>query len=283
MSAPSAVAQPRPTRRIQPTRGLAWIDVSEIWRYRELLYLLLWRDIKARYKQTFLGAFWAIFRPFISMVLFTVIFGHLAHIKTGSSIPYPLFVFTGVLVWTYFSSTVTSGASSIAGNASILGKIYFPRLYAPLAAVVAPLVDFALSFVIMIGLFAWYSRLPSWHIVFLPAVLLLALAIGLGISLWLASASIRYRDLQFALPFAVQIWLYITPIIYPVSLVPPSYRWLIDLNPATAVAEGARWSLLGGSPPAGWALVASIGMAALLLVSGILYFRRAERTFVDVM
>ncbi len=285
MSAPTAaVARPaRPVRRIQPTRGLAWIDLSEIWRYRELLYLMLWRDIKARYKQTYLGAFWAIFRPFVSMVLFTVIFGHLARIKSGSDVPYPLFVFTGVLVWTYFSSTVTSGAASVGSNAAILAKIYFPRLYAPLAAVTAPLVDFLLSLTIIFGLFAWFGRAPSWHIVFLPCVLLLAMSIGFGISLWLSSASIRYRDIQFALPFVVQIWIYVTPVIYPVSFVPSSYRWLLDLNPATAVAEGARWSLLGAPFPAGWAVVGSVVTATALLLTGLLYFRRAERTFVDVL
>ncbi len=279
---PQPVA-PRRVRRIQASRGLVRIDFEELWRYRELLYLLVWRDVKARYKQTFLGAFWAIFRPFVSMILFTVIFGHLAKIKAGNDVPYPLFVFTGMLLWGYFSSTITGGASSLSSNSAILSKVYFPRVFAPLAAVTAPLVDFVLSFVVLAGLFVWFDHMPPWQIVLLPCFLLLALLTGLGISFWLASVTVKYRDVQFALPFVVQIWMYVSPVIYPITFVPDRYRWLLDLNPGTGILEGGRWAVLGGSPPAGWAVVGSACAATLLLVTGAVFFRRAERTFVDTI
>ncbi len=281
LAQPSAAS--RPVRRIQPSRGFFQLDLAELWRYRELLYFLVWRDVKARYKQTFLGPFWAVFRPFVSMVIFTVIFGHLARIKAGNGIPYPLFVFTGLLAWTYFSSTLTGGASSVVGSANLVTKAYFPRLYVPLAAVAAPLVDFALSFVVLVGMFAWYQRFPSWHIVFLPFFVALALLAGLGISLWLAPITVRFRDVPFALPFIVQLWMYATPVIYPVTLVPPHWRWLISVNPLTAVVEGFRFSLLGPGSPGATALGSSIGISVALVATGLVYFRRMERRFADLI
>lgn len=274
---------PRAVRRIGPRRSALSLELPEIWRFRELLYILIWRDVKARYKQTFLGAFWAIFRPFASMVIFSIIFGNLAGIKPGSNVPYPLFVFTALLAWTYFSSTVTGGASSVVGSGGLITKAYFPRLYVPLASVAAPLVDFALSLVVLIGMFAWYRRVPSWHLVFLPLFLLLALVIGLGISLWLGPLTVRFRDVPFALPFVVQIWLYVTPIIYPISFVPERFRWLLALNPVTAVIDGFRYSLLGSGGPSVSLLAISMGVAAALTVSGLVYFRRAELRFADLM
>lgn len=278
MPAPPASSD---VRRLEPTRGFAGIDLHELWSFRELLYYLVWRDVKVRYKQTYLGGFWAIFKPFISMVMMSVIFGGLVGIKPGNGVPYPLFVYAGVLVWTYFSSGAANASSSLLANASLLSKSYFPRLHAPLAAAVAPLVDFVLAFVVVIGLFAYYGFAPSWHIVFLPVFLLLALAAALVLGLWLAGLTVRYRDIPFALPFVLQVWMYATPVIYPTSLVPERFRWLIALNPLTAVVDGSRWAMLGGAPPGGVSLAASIGVVAVALAGGVFVFRRSERTFAD--
>ncbi len=273
----------RTVRRIQPSRGLIGIDLPELWNYRELLFHLIWRDVKARYKQTFLGSFWAIFRPFISMVIMSVVFGRLAGITSGSDVPYPLFLFSGVLLWTYFSSNISGGSASMAGASGLISKAYFPRLFVPFAAVATPLVDFALSLFVLIGLYAWYMFLPPWQIVTMPFFLALTLLIGFGISLWLAPVTVRYRDIPFALPFLLQLWMYATPIIYPVTLVSPHWRWVLSLNPMTGATEGFRWALLGGAPPGYGAVGASVLIAAGLVVSGLFSFRRAERTLVDLI
>lgn len=273
----------RVVRRLQPSRGFIPIDFAEIWRFRELLYRFLWRDIKSRYKQTFLGPVWAVGRPLASMVIMAAVFGGLANFKSGSGVPYPLFLYTGILVWTYFSSALTGTASSLVSNAGILGKAYFPRIYAPLSAVTTPLVDFLLSLTIALGLFAWFGTWPTWHIVFLPAFVLLALVAAVGIGLWLCGAVVRYRDIPFALPFVIQIWFYATPILYPISKLPEPYRTLIALNPMTAVVEGFRWSLLAVAPPKLGVLGVSAGLALLVALCGLYYFRRTERTIVDLM
>jgi lipopolysaccharide transport system permease protein len=270
-------------RRIQPSTGLVPVDFGELWRYRELLFFFMWRDVKARYRQTFLGPVWAILRPFISMVLFSAIFGGLAGITSGSSIPYPLFVYAGLLGWNYFSSGLTGGSSSILSNAALMSKAYFPRLYAPISAVIAPIVDFFFAVLIVFGLFAYYHRWPSWHLVFLPGFLVLAMLSGLGVGLWLAGAAVRYRDLGFALPFLIQVWMYVTPVIYPVSLVPERYRWLLSLNPVTAVVNGFRWSFFSGPAPSIGSLAGSIGFSLVVGVSGIYWYRRTERTIADMI
>lgn len=259
------------------------VDFRELWAYRALLYLFAWRDIKTRYRQTFLSGFWAIFRPLSTMVLFSVIFGGLAHIKSGSGVPYPLFVYTGLLVWTYFASAAGNGVSAIAANGGLINKAYFPRLYAPLAVVTAPLVDFVLAVVVLLGLFGWYRRAPSWHIVFAPFFLLLVVLLALSISLWLSGASVKYRDIGFGVPFVIQIWMYVTPVIYPASFVPDRFRWLLALNPMTAPIEGFRWSLLGSGFPKGGGLAVSLGMTLFLVVTGVYFFRRSERTFADLL
>jgi lipopolysaccharide transport system permease protein len=278
---PVATPARRRHRRIEPSRGLIPIDLGELWQYRDLLYYFTWRDIKARYKQTFLGAFWAIFRPLVSMIMFAVIFGGLAGIKSGSSVPYPLFVYAGTLAWTYFSSALTSGSSSLLNNAGLMSKAYFPRLYAPIAAVTAPLVDFVLSMTIVFGLFAYFHRWPSWHMIFLPFFLLIAMAAGMGVGFWLSGATVRYRDVGFAMPFVIQIWMYATPIIYPSSLVPERWRWLLALNPVTAVVEGFRWSLFGTGGPHVRDLLFALAFTLAVAVPGLFFFRRTERTIVD--
>jgi lipopolysaccharide transport system permease protein len=274
----------RQVRRLQPSSGFIPIDFGEIWRYRELLYRFLWRDIKARYKQTYLGPFWAIFRPIASMVVMAAVFGGVAGLTSGSKgVDYPLFLYVGLLVWNYFSSALTGTASSLAGNAGILGKAYFPRIYAPLGAVTAPLVDFALALVIAFGLFAYYGRWPSWQVMFLPAFVLLALVAGAGVGLWLCGAVVRYRDVPFALPYVIQLWFYATPIVYPLTKIPEPYRSLLALNPLTSVIEGVRWSLLGISPPNGGILAVSALLALVVAAAGMYFFRRTERTIVDMI
>lgn len=268
-------------RRIEARRGLVKLDLREIWRYRELLYFLVWRDIKARYRQTVLGSFWAIFRPFVQMVIFTVIFAHLAGIKTGSDLPYPLFVYPPLLMITFFTSALNGGSASIVGNAQLVTKAYFPRIYLPAAAVLAPLVDFLLSFTVLVGLFAWYGRAPSWHVVFLPAYILLALVLALGLALWFGAFTVRYRDVPYALPFLTQVWMYATPVIYPASLVPSRFHWLLALNPLSGIAIGSRWSLVGGSAPSVAFLAGSISISFVVAVTGLIYFRRREPTFPD--
>jgi lipopolysaccharide transport system permease protein len=283
---PTASATARPERRvhrIEPSRGWRPVNLRELWRYRELSYFFLVRDIKARYKQTYLGPAWAIIRPLTSMILFSAIFGGLAGIQSGSNMPYPLFVTPGVIAFGYFSSALTGTSGSILNNSGLLSKAYFPRLYAPLAAVLTPIVDLLLALTVLLGLFAYYERLPNWRIVFLPAFLLLAAVVALGFGLWLAGVAVRYRDVAYGLPFVLQIVQYMTPVIYPVSFIPSQYRWLLALNPLTAVVAGFRWSILGtpfGSPSV---LIASCSVAIVVTTTGLFAFRRTERTIVDML
>lgn len=270
-----------PVRRIQADRGLLHVGLAELWRFHELLLFLVWRDIKARYRQTVLGGFWAIFRPFVSMVVFTVIFGHVAKIKTGSDLPYALFVFPGVLIWTYFTSALNGGASAVVGNAQLVTKAYFPRIHLLFAALVAPLIDFLLSLVIVIGLFAYYHRVPTWHILLLPVFVGLTFLLCFGLSLWLAPLTVRYRDVPYALPFAIQIWMYLTPVLYPPTFVPQRFHWLLALNPVSGAAVGTRWSLVGGGAPGAALLGSSVGVSIALIVTGTMYFRRREPSFPD--
>jgi lipopolysaccharide transport system permease protein len=273
----------RTTHRIEPSHGLIPIDFGELWRFRELSYFLLIRDVKARYKQTYLGPAWAILRPLVTLVIFSALFGGLAGIKPGSDIPYPLFVTPGVLAFTYFQSALTGSSGSILSNAGLMSKAYFPRLYAPISAVLTPLVDLLLSLVVLFGLFVYFDRAPSWHIIFLPAFFALTAIVGLGCGLWLCGVTVRYRDVAFGLPFILQIWQYATPVIYPLSFIPDRYRWLLALNPMTAVVNGFRWSVLG-TPIGGLSVVlGSCAFALVVLVTGLFAFRRTERTIVDMI
>jgi lipopolysaccharide transport system permease protein len=271
------------TRRIQPSRGFVPVDVAELWRYRELLYRLVWRDVKARYKQTILGPIWAVLRPFVSMVLMAAVFGGLAGFQSGSNVPYPLFLYGGLLVWTYFVSAITGSASSLLNYGSMLGKAYFPRLFAPFAAVTAPLVDFALALVIVFGLFGYYGRWPSWHIVLLPFFVALAGMIGFGVGIWLCGISVRFRDVPYTLPFITQLWFYATPVLYPVSKLPKPFSTLLIFNPVTSVIEGFKWCLLGITPPNIFVVAGSAVFAFALSLLGLFFFRRTERTIVDML
>ena len=282
---------PRSVQRIQPSRGLIPVNVGELWRYRGLAAFFLLRDIKTRYRQTYLGPGWAILRPLMTIIVFSVIFGGLVGISPGTDIPYPLWITPAVLAMAYFSSALTGSSASLITNRSLISKVYFPRLYVPLITTFTPLVDLLLGITVLLGLFLYFHRTPSWHIVFLPAFLALTVLIAAGFGLWVSAFTARYRDLVFALPFALQIWQYITPVIYPASFVPSTYRWLLAFNPLTAVVAGFRWSILGmpagvGVGEAGGSmtdLLASVGVALGVVVSGLIVYRRAERTMADLL
>jgi lipopolysaccharide transport system permease protein len=282
--APSRVAvHPNGVNRIQPSPWLVPVRFAELWRYRELLRFFVLRDVKSRYRQTFLGPFWAVLRPLLTIVVFSAIFGGLAGISPGTDIPYPLWVTPGVLAFGYVATALTNTSTSLVSNSNLITKVYFPRVYVPLSTAITPLVDFAIGLLVLLGLFAYYRRAPSWHIVFLPAFLGLAVIVVVGVGLWISSFTARYRDAVFGVPFLVQIWQYATPVIYPVTFIPPAYRWLLALNPFTAVVAGFRWSLLGEPFGSLVGLAASIAIGVGLTVCGLYVFRRTERIMVDML
>lgn len=280
---PHMAADPREAHRIQPSRWLVPVDFRELWHYRELMRFFILRDLKSRYRQTYLGVSWAILKPFITMIVFSAIFGGLAGFKSGTTIPYPLWVTPAVLLFGYVTSSVNNTSLSLVGNSNLIRKVYFPRLYVPFATAVTPIVDFLLGLLVLLGLFAYFDRAPSWRVVFLPAFVLLAVLVLSGTGLWLSAFTARYRDLIIGVPFLAQIWQYLTPGIYPVSYVPPAYRWLLDLNPLTAVVAGFRWSLLGLPFGSMTALAASLCIGVGAAASGLFLFRRTERFMVDLL
>jgi lipopolysaccharide transport system permease protein len=267
---------------IRPSKGWLSLRLREVWEYRELLYFLVWRDVKVRYKQSVLGATWAILQPVMTIVVFSVIFGNLARIPSDG-IPYPVFAFTALLPWNYFSSSLNRSSTSLVGSANLLTKVYFPRLVIPLTGVLAPLVDFAIAFVVLIGLLFYYQVTLTIALVWLPLFILLAGVTALSAGLWLSALNVKYRDVGHLVPFLIQIWMYATPIVYPSSLVPERWRLLYGLNPMAGVVEGFRWSLLGKEVTSGPMLLASVGVVILMLIGGLFYFRRMEKTFADVV
>jgi lipopolysaccharide transport system permease protein len=267
---------------IQPGGGLFHLELKSIWQYRELLYFLIWRDVKVRYKQTAIGAGWAIFQPLITMMIFTVIFCTFAKIPSDG-LPYPIFAFAALLPWNYFAQAIGRSSVSLVGSANLISKVYFPRLIIPLSAAVAPLVDFAVAFVILLAMMAWFGIAPTWGVLAMPLFLLLALATAVAVGLWLSALDVRYRDVGYTIPFVVQIWMYLSPVAYPVSLMPESWRLLYSLNPMAGVIEGFRWALLGKGNPDFGVMTASTVMVMALLLGGIVYFRQMERTFADVV
>ncbi len=266
---------------IEPSSGLRPINLRELWTYRELLYFLAWRDVKVRYKQTVLGAAWAILQPLLTMAVFAIFLGRLAHIASDG-LPYPLFSFAGLVPWTYFATAVTSGAMSIVGSQQLISKVYFPRLIIPLAATVTPLVDFAIAMVMLVAMLLWYHAVPSAAIVWLPLLVVLAVATAFATSLWLSTLTVLYRDVRYIVAFLMQFWMFATPVAYPASLVPEQWRLLYGLNPMTGVVEGFRWALVGGPSP-GPIVAASAVVVIAMLTAGLVFFRRAEGTFADVI
>jgi len=259
-----------------------------VWAYRELLYFLIWRDVKVRYKQTVLGAAWAILQPLMTMLVFTIFFGGLA--KVGSDgLPYPIFSYAGLLPWTFFAQGLSQSSASLVGSSNLIKKVYFPRLVIPISSVLGGLVDFAIAFVVLFGMMSYYGIWPSAAVVFLPLLLLLAIGAALGVGMWLSALNVEYRDVRYVVPFFVQLWLFVTPVIYPASTVAAKLRelglptWLYGLNPMAGVVEGFRWALLGTGSRPGPVLLASVAVTVLLLSSGAFYFRKMERTFADVV
>jgi lipopolysaccharide transport system permease protein len=271
-----------PLIKIRPSRGWIGLRLSELWEYRELLYFLTWRDIKVRYKQTVLGASWAIIQPFFTMVVFSLFFGRLAKMPSDG-VPYPIFSYTALVPWTFFATALGQSASSLVGSANLIKKVYFPRLVVPISSVLSGVVDFALAFAVLIGLMFFYGIVPTANILWLPLLLLLALVAALSVGLWLSALNVQFRDVRYIVPFVIQFWMLATPIAYPSSLLAEPWRTLYGLNPMVGVVEGFRWALLGSGAAPGPMLAVSAVMALLLLVSGAFYFRRMEKTFADMV
>jgi lipopolysaccharide transport system permease protein len=256
---------------------------QDIWRYRELLYFLAWRDILVRYKQTAIGIAWALIRPFITMVVFTVVFGNLAKFPS-EGVPYPILVFSALLPWQFFSNALSQCSNSLVTNSNLISKIYFPRLIVPISSIVVSFVDFMVSGIILLGLMAWYNYVPGWQILMLPVFVAIALAASIGAGLLFASLNVKYRDFGFIVPFIISIGQYISPVGFSSSIIPEKYRFLYSLNPMVGIIDGFRWSILGGESKLylpGFAL--SLGLVLIMLILGIIYFRKMERTFADVI
>lgn len=270
-----------PYKVIEPSRGWLSLNLRELWHFRDLLYFLAWRDVAVRYKQTVIGAAWAVIQPFFSMVVFSLFLGGLAKIPSDG-LPYPIFNYTAMVPWLFFSNALSQSANSLVGNANLIKKIYFPRLIIPISTVLSGVIDFGLAFVVLLGMMVYYRIYPTLNMLFTIPLLLLALITSLGVGLWLSGLNVQFRDVRYAVPFLTQFWMYVTPVVYPASLVPEQWRALYALNPMVGVIEGFRWALLGTSafPSSIWI---STVTAFLLLLSGAYYFRRLEKTFADVV
>lgn len=268
--------------RIEPPRGWIALKLADVWEYRELLYFLVWRDIKVRYKQTALGAAWSIIQPFFTMVVFSLFFGKLAKMPSDG-IPYPAFSYAALVPWTFFANALVQSSDSLVGSANLIRKVYFPRLVIPIASVLGGVVDFLLAFLMLLVLLAYYHIKPTINVVFLIPLFLLALTTALGVGLWLGSLNVKFRDVRYVVPFLSQLWLFLTPIAYPSSLLPQPWRTIYGLNPMAGVVEGFRWALLGTHTAPGAMVLVSAVAAIVILVGGMFYFRRMEKTFADTV
>ena len=268
--------------RIEPSKGWVALQLKELWAYRELLYFLIWRDVKVRYKQTALGAAWAIIQPVFTMIVFSLFFGRLAKIPSDG-IPYPIFAYAALVPWTFFSNGLSQASNSLVGSANLLKKVYFPRLSVPIASVLSGLIDFLIAFIVLLGMMLYYGIHPTLNVIWLPFLLLLTVITSLGVSLWLSAMNVHFRDVRHILPFLAQLWLFATPIAYPSSLLSEQWRTLYSINPMVGVVEGFRWALLGVETAPGPMLIVSSLASLALLVGGVFYFRRLEKTFADVV
>ncbi|MDA8174636.1 MAG: ABC transporter permease [Nitrospiraceae bacterium] len=268
--------------RIRPSRGLVSLKLDELWEHRELLYFLTWRDIKVRYKQTLLGAGWAIIQPFFTMVVFSLFFGKLAKMPSDN-IPYPIFSFAALVPWTFFSNGLNQASNSLVGSANLITKVYFPRLAIPLASVLVGAVDFTLSFMVLIVMMFYFGLTPTVNILWLPLLLVLVVVISLGVALWLSALNVKFRDVRYVIPFLTQVWLFATPIAYPSSLLKQPWKTIYGINPMAGVVEGFRWALLGTKTAPGPIIIVSAVMSMLVLVTGAIYFRSTEKTFADLV
>lgn len=271
-----------PVFEIRPPRGWLTLNLRELWEYRELLYILAWRDVKVRYKQTAIGALWVVLQPILTMVLFSVLFGSFAQLPSGG-IPYPIFVFTGLLPWQLFARALSDSSTSLVANQGLISKIYFPRLMIPFASVLAGLVDFGIALLVLIVLMLVYGIVPTVAIFTLPLFLLLTVATALAVGLWLSALNVKYRDVMYTIPFLTQFWFFATPIAYSSAIVPEQWRVLFGLNPMVGVVEGFRWALLGNSAAPGALLAVSTVIVVILLAGGLVYFRRTEKSFADLV
>lgn len=267
--------------RIRSTQSFA-LELGETWKYRELLFFLVWRDVKVRYKQTLLGASWAILQPTMTMVVFTIFFGTFAKLPS-EGIPYPLFAFCGVLPWQLFATALLESSNSLVVNQNLISKVYFPRLILPVAAMLAAVVDFAVALIVLAGMMIYFGISPSVTMLLIPAFVVLTLVIALAVGLWLSALNVRYRDIRYVVPFVAQLWMFATPVAYSGTIVPQEVRTIWALNPMAAVIEGFRWALLGTQAPNGSMVAVSVAVVLAVLAIGAMYFRRVEQTFVDVI
>ena len=266
---------------IQPSKKWNLLSLKDIWAYRELLFFLTWRDVKVRYKQTALGAAWAILQPLFMMVIFTIFFGRLAGVDSAG-IPYPLFALAGLVPWTFFSNAITASGNSLVGSANLITKVYFPRLIVPAAAMLAGLVDFALAFLLFCAMMAYYRVAPTIHVLFLPVLIVMTALFALGVGTWMSALNVKYRDVRFALPFLIQLWLFVSSVILPSSALPHKYRWLLMLNPMSGIIEGYRSALFG--LPFDWPALATAAVITIVVLAYAIYsFARVERSFADII
>jgi len=271
-----------PLTIIEPSKGWIPVDFKEIWKYRELLYFLTKREIQVRYKQTVLGGLWAIIQPFFTMVVFTLFFGRLAKMPSDG-IPYPIFVYAGLLPWTYFANALSSSGNSLVGSANLISKVYFPRIIIPGSSSLAGLLDFFVAMMVLFVMMAYYGFVPGAAILLFPFLIGLTFLCAVGVGLWLSALNVQYRDIRYVIPFLIQLWMFVSPVIYPVSLVPQKYQWALALNPMGGVIEAYRASLLGHMPVDWFLLSISTGIIIIIFTSGMYYFRRMEKTFADVV
>jgi lipopolysaccharide transport system permease protein len=263
-------------------KGIFQLDLAAIWQYRELLYFFVWRDLKVRYKQTAIGICWVILQPLISMAIFTLIFGMFAKIPSDG-LPYPLFAYSALLPWNYFSSALQRANASVVGDAHLIAKVYFPRLILPIVGTASGIVDFAVAFILLLGMMIWYGIPFTWLMLFVPVFLVFALVTALAVGLWFSALNVRYRDFAYIMPFLVQIWMFLSPVVYPVSMIPERYRLVYGLNPMAGVIEGFRWAILGKNAPDFAVVTISAVVVTAILIGGVVFFRNMERTFADIV
>lgn len=267
---------------IKPPSGWLSLDLREVWAYRELLFLLSWRDVSVRYKQSLVGIGWAVIQPVMTMLIFTLVFGKFAKLPS-EGVPYPIFTYCALLPWNYFARSLGDSSNSLVGSANLVTKVYFPRLVLPLSKVFAGLIDFGVAFVILLGMMVWYRVTPTTGLLLLPVFIFFAMLIALAVGLWLTALNVKYRDIKFVVPFLTQFWMYASPVAYSATIVPEQWRWIYGLNPMVGVIEGFRWALLGKAAPNLGMMVLSLGIVLLIFVSGLFYFKRMEKTFADII
>lgn len=267
---------------IKPSSGWLSLNLKEVWAYRELLFLLAWRDVSVRYKQSIVGIGWAIIQPLMTMFIFTIIFGTFAKLPSDG-LPYPVFTYCALLPWNYFARSLGDSSDSLVGSSNLVTKVYFPRLILPLSKVFAGLIDFSLAFMILVGMMIWYRVTPTAGIFMLPVFMLVAMVSALGVGLWLTALNVKYRDVKFIVPFLTQFWMYASPVAYSTSIIPQKWQWLYGLNPMVGVIEGFRWALLGKTAPNTEMMAVSLSILVVVLLSGLIYFKKMEQSFADII